>query len=59
MRMAFLVLRQIRHLKMAVDVGLVVGMTAATTPMGSARYLTPKALSSSMTSQVFMFLYLL
>ena len=30
--MALRVLRQMRHLKMAVDVGLVVGMTAATMP---------------------------
>ena len=36
MRMALRVLRQMRVLKMAVEVGLVVGMTAATRPMGSA-----------------------
>ena len=36
MMMALRVLRASRHLKMAVEVGLVVGITAATTPMGSA-----------------------
>ena len=36
MMSAFLVFKQMRHLKIAVDVGLVVGMTAATTPTGSA-----------------------
>ena len=46
-------------LKMAVEVGLVVGMTAAITPMGSATFLTPKAGSSSTTPQVLVFLYLL
>ena len=32
----FLVFKQMRHLKIAVEVGLVVGMTAASTPIGSA-----------------------
>ena len=36
MMMALRVFRQMSVLKMAVDVGLVVGMTAATMPMGSA-----------------------
>ena len=36
MMMPFLVLRAIRVLKIAVEVGLVVGITAAITPMGSA-----------------------
>ena len=40
-RMAFLVLRQISDLKIAVEVGLVVGITAATTPMGSAMRMVP------------------
>ena len=39
--MPFRVLRLMSALKMAVDVGLVVGMTAATTPMGSASFLIP------------------
>ena len=52
-------LRQMSVLKIAVEVGLVVGMTAATTPIGSAIFLTPKAGSSSITPHVFMFLYLL
>jgi hypothetical protein len=59
MRMALRVLRQISVLKMAVEVGLVVGMTAATTPRGSAIFFMPKAGSSSMTPQVFVSLYLL
>ena len=42
---------------MAVEVGLVVGMTAATTPMGSAIFCTPKAGSLSSTPQVLVFLY--
>ena len=41
-----------RVLKIAVEVGLVVGITAAITPMGSAILRIPKALSSSMTPQV-------
>ena len=59
MMMALRVFRASRHLKMAVEVGLVVGMTAATIPMGSATFLKPMAASSSMTPQVFMSLYLL
>ena len=37
----FLVFKQINVLKMAVDVGLVVGITAPTKPIGSAIFLTP------------------
>jgi hypothetical protein len=48
----FLVLSEIRVLKIAVEVGLVVGITAATTPIGSATFLIPYALSSSITPQV-------
>ncbi len=56
MMIAFLVLRASRHLKMAVEVGLVVGMTAAITPTGSAIFFMPYALSSSIIPQVFVFL---
>ena len=48
-----------RHLKIAVEVGLVVGITAAITPMGSAIRFVPRALFSSITPQVLAFLYLL
>ncbi len=41
MMIAFLVFKQISVLKIAVDVGLVVGMTAATKPIGSAIRLIP------------------
>ncbi len=50
--MAFLVFNASRHLKIAVEVGLVVGMTAAITPIGSAIFFMPYALSSSMMPQV-------
>ena len=53
MRIAFLVFKQISVLKIAVEVGLVVGITAAIRPMGSAIFLMPYAVSSSMTPQVF------
>ena len=46
------VLRLINVLNIAVDVGLVVGITAATTPIGSAILVIPNALSSSITPQV-------
>ena len=46
------VFRQISALKIAVEVGFVVGITAATTPMGSAIFFMPAALSSSITPQV-------
>ena len=55
----FLVLRQIRVLKIAVEVGFVVGITAAITPSGSAIFLIPYTGSSSMTPQVLVFLYAL
>ena len=41
MMIAFLVFKQISDLKIAVEVGLVVGMTAATTPIGSAIRMVP------------------
>ena len=59
MMIAFRVLRASKHLKIAVEVGLVVGITAAITPMGSAIFLIPKALSSSITPQVLVSLYAL
>ena len=59
MMIAFLVFKQISVLKIAVDVGFVVGITAATRPTGSAIFLIPYALSSSITPQVLSFLYLL
>ena len=55
----FLVLSEIRVLKIAVEVGFVVGITAATRPIGSAIFLIPYALSSSRTPQVFVSLYAL
>ena len=56
MMIAFLVFKQIRALKIAVEVGLVVGITAAIRPMGSAIFLMPYSLSSSITPTVFVFL---
>ena len=41
MIIALRVLSAIRHLKIAVDVGFVVGITAAITPMGSAIFFMP------------------
>ena len=38
----FLVFNEINVLKIAVDVGFVVGITAATTPIGSATLIVPK-----------------
>ena len=55
----FLVFREIRVLKIAVDVGFVVGITAPTTPIGSATLIVPKLSSLSIMSQVFVFLYAL
>ena len=52
MMMPLRVFRQMSVLKIAVDVGLVVGMTAATTPIGSAIFLMPYAVSSSITPTV-------
>ena len=59
MMIPFLVLSEIRVLKIAVDVGFVVGITAAITPIGSAIFLIPYAVSSSITPQVLVFLYAL
>ena len=53
MIIAFLVFKEISVLKIAVEVGFVVGITAATIPIGSASFLIPYALSSSITPQVF------
>ena len=57
--MALRVFSAISVLKIAVEVGFVVGMTAPTTPIGSAILRMPYALSSSSTPQVFTFRYLL
>ena len=59
MMMPLRVLRQMSDLKMAVEVGFVVGITAPTRPTGSAILRMPNAVSSSMTPHVFMFLYVL
>jgi len=56
---AFLVFNAINVLNIAVEVGFVVGITAAIIPIGSAIFLIPKALSSSNTPHVLAFLYLL
>ncbi len=48
----FLVFSAIRDLNIAVDVGLVVGITADKTPTGSAILVKPNASSFSMTPQV-------
>ena len=55
----FLVFNDIKVLKIAVDVGFVVGITAAITPIGSAIFLIPYDLSSSNTPHVFVSLYAL
>ena len=44
---------------MVVDVGLVVGIMPAITPMGSPTFIMPFSGSSSSTPQVLVFLYLL
>ena len=56
--MPFLVLSAMRDLKIAVDVGFVVGMIPQMTPFGSAIFSIPKALSCSMIPHVFSSLYL-
>ncbi len=56
---AFLVFKLISVLKIAVEVGFVVGITAAIKPIGSAIFLIPNALSSSITPQVLVSLYVL
>ena len=53
------VLRLISALKMAVDVGLVVGTMPQMIPTGSAMVMVPKVGSSSIMPQVFESLYLL
>ena len=50
------VLRASSVLKIAVEVGLVVGITAAMTPSGSAIFFVPYTVFSSITPQVFVFL---
>ena len=59
MMMPFLVLSEISVLNIAVDVGFVVGITAATSPIGSAIFIVPYALSSSIIPQVLVSLYAL
>ena len=59
MMIALRVLRQMRHLKIAVDVGFVVGITAAIRPIGSAIFLMPYTGSSSITPHVFVSRYAL
>ena len=59
MIMAFLVLSAKSILNIAVDVGFVVGITAAITPIGSAIFFIPNISSSSITPQVFVSLYAL
>ena len=49
----FLVFNDINVLNIAVEVGFVVGITAATTPIGSATFFMPNDLSSSITPHVF------
>ena len=56
---AFLVFKEINDLKIAVDVGFVVGIIPAIKPKGSATILIPLTLSSFTISQVFAFLCLL
>ena len=52
----FLVLAQIKALKMTVEVGFVTGVTPAITPKGSAISVTPLLLFSFMIPTVFSFL---
>ncbi len=52
MMIALRVFSEIRDLKIAVEVGLVVGITAAISPTGSRIFLIPYALSSSITPHV-------
>jgi len=52
----FLVFSANNVLNIAVDVGLVVGITAPINPIGSAIVLTPNASFSSITPQVFVVL---
>ena len=59
MMIAFLVFKAINVLKIAVEVGFVVGITAAIKPIGSAIFLIPKLVSSSITPHVLVSLYAL
>ena len=59
MIMPFLVFKQMSALKIAVEVGFVVGMTAPMMPIGSAILRIPKAGSYSISPQVFVSLYAL
>ena len=52
MIIAFLVFNAISVLKIAVDVGFVVGIIAPTRPTGSANFLIPSELSYAITPQV-------
>jgi hypothetical protein len=52
----FRVFNEIKILKMVVEVGLVVGMTAAITPMGSAILVHPNVASRSIVPHVLVFL---
>ncbi len=56
---AFLVFSDINVLNIVVDVGFVVGITADTTPIGSAILAKPFASSLSITPHVFVSLYAL
>ena len=51
--MGFLVFKEIRLLKIAVEVGLVTGVKPAITPTGSATSVMPVTGSSLMTPTVF------
>lgn len=53
------VFRAMRILKITVEVGLVVGIIAAITPMGSAILVQPKVVSLSIMPHVLVFLYAL
>ncbi len=55
----FLVFNVSKILNIAVDVGFVVGTTAAITPIGSAIFNKPNDVSLSITPHVFSSLYLL
>ena len=57
--MALRVFRLISDLKIAVEVGLVVGTIPQMIPIGSAMVMVPKVWSSASTPQVFSSLYAL
>ena len=59
MTIALRVLIAIKHLKHAVDVGFVVGITAPMTPIGSATFWIPNDKSSDKTPHVYSLRYLL